>query len=46
MTAEQEAKARKFSSNAELMFTWDIWRSYVYGADAERANKMKACADE
>ena len=21
------------------------WRSYVYGADAERANKMKACGD-
>ncbi len=32
MTAEREAKARKFSSNPELMFTWDIWAEL----DAER----------
>ncbi len=37
MTAEREAKARKFSSNTELMFTWDIWAEL----DAEREVSRK-----
>jgi len=33
MTAEQEAKARRFCTNQELMFTWEIWAEL----DATRA---------